>query len=200
MKTQNEILTPEESMQIITKSLSNFKKNFREKSDYVLLWGYVIAIGSLAHFSILKYLLVKEMYDKIELASYVVWAVFALTGFIIQFFMIARSRAERKAVSNLDRNYTILWYIAAITIFLIAFLSLKFGIYPAPFILAVVGMATLISGLLIRFRPLIIGGMIFFLFSIITAYVTNEYQLLLNALAIITGYIIPGYILRSAKE
>ena len=56
------------------------------------------------------------------------------------------------------------------------------------------------TGLVIKFRPLIIGGMSFFIFSIATTFVTNEYLALVVGAAIICGYLIPGYFLRAAKE
>ena len=62
------------------------------------------------------------------------------------------------------------------------------------------GIATTTSGLLIKFRPLIIGGMSFFIFSIATTFVSNEYIALIVGAAIICGYLIPGYLLKSAKE
>ena len=64
----------------------------------------------------------------------------------------------------------------------------------------IAGIATTTSGLLIKFRPLIIGGMTFFIFSIATTFVSNEYMALITGAAIICGYLIPGYFLKSAKE
>ena len=200
MEIKDKELSPEESMQIITQSLSNFKRNYREKSDYVLLWGYVIALASLTHFAVLRYLISNENYTHISLISYLIWGGFVLGGIILQFFKVARSKDRTLTVSQLDRHYRLLWYVAATAIFIIAFICLKFEIYPAPFILTIIGFTTMTSGLFIRFKPLIIGGIIFFAFSILMAFVVNEYQLLLNTIAIVAGYIIPGYMLRKAKE
>ena len=66
--------------------------------------------------------------------------------------------------------------------------------------LLIAGLATTTSGLLIKFKPLIIGGIAFFIFSIATTFVSNEYLSLITGAAIICGYLIPGYFLKSAKE
>jgi hypothetical protein len=66
--------------------------------------------------------------------------------------------------------------------------------------LLIAGIATTTSGLSIRFKPLVIGGISFFIFSIITTFVSNEYIALFVGVAIICGYLIPGYLLKSAKE
>jgi uncharacterized membrane protein YgaE (UPF0421/DUF939 family) len=66
--------------------------------------------------------------------------------------------------------------------------------------LLIAGIATTTSGLLIKYRPVIIGGMAFFIFSIAATFVSNEYISLIVCAAIICGYLIPGYFLKSAKE
>jgi hypothetical protein len=66
--------------------------------------------------------------------------------------------------------------------------------------LLIAGIATTTTGLLLKFRPVIIGGMAFFLFSIATTFVPNEYNALLTSAAIVCGYLIPGYFLKSAKD
>jgi hypothetical protein len=53
---------------------------------------------------------------------------------------------------------------------------------------------------MIKFKPVIIGGIVFFVFSIATSFVYNEYIALLTGAAILLGYVIPGYYLKSAKE
>ena len=62
------------------------------------------------------------------------------------------------------------------------------------------GIATTTTGLAIKFKPLIFGGMSFFIFSIASTFVTNEYLALVVCAAIICGYLIPGYFLKAAKE
>ena len=66
--------------------------------------------------------------------------------------------------------------------------------------LLIAGIATTTSGLLIKFKPLTLGGMAFFIFSIATAFVSNEYIALITGAAIVCGYLIPGYLLKSAEE
>lgn len=62
------------------------------------------------------------------------------------------------------------------------------------------GFATTTTGLFIKFKPIIIGGMAFFVFSIASTFVSNEYIALIVGVAIICGYLIPGYLLKATKE
>ncbi|MBS1625448.1 MAG: hypothetical protein JST83_15585, partial [Bacteroidetes bacterium] len=60
----------------------------------------------------------------------------------------------------------------------------------------ITGLVTFASGLMLRFRPMIAGGIVFFALTIACLWVQPVDQLLLEALGVLLGYIIPGIILR----
>ena len=63
--------------------------------------------------------------------------------------------------------------------------------------LALYGMPTFLSGITLRFRPLIYGGIACWLLSIIACFINYEFHLLVLALAVVIAWVIPGYILRA---
>jgi hypothetical protein len=103
-------------------------------------------------------------------------------------------------VTHLDRYITFVWITAGLLMGLMAFLSLKLDSYPTPFILGVTAMATAVSGLMLRFRPLVIGAVIFLAAAVISSFMRGTDQLLVFAVAMALGYLIPGYIIRSLKN
>jgi hypothetical protein len=199
MEETSKILSPEDSLKLIEKFISNYHKNYRSDSYYFLLWGWVIALASVSHFVILRVLLKLEKYDLINLLSAANWGLFIILGYIILFTHIRRRSINNIIRSHLDKFITTLWQTTGWALLLIVLISLKLGEYPTPFVLSIVGLATFINGRIIQFNPLKWGGIIFFVFAILSAFVINEYQLLVNAVAIILGYIIPGYMLRNSK-
>jgi len=56
-------------------------------------------------------------------------------------------------------------------------------------------MPTFISGVIIRFRPLIIGGITFWILALL-AHFSAAFAPLAVPVAMLTGYLIPGYMLR----
>jgi hypothetical protein len=66
-----------------------------------------------------------------------------------------------------------------------------------PGFLALYGMPTVLSGVILRFRPLIIGGVCCWALSVGASFISFEYQLLFLGAAVIAAWIIPGYLLRS---
>ena len=193
-------LTPEESFDLINKHISNFKMNYKESSKIFLLWGWILTLASFSNFIILKILHSKEAYKLMGLFSFGNWVVFALIGFIILFFMDRKMNKDKKVYSYLESYIKNLWIVTGASFFVATLLCIKLDIIPPPIMLLIAGIATTTSGLLIKFRPLTLGGMAFFIFSFATAFVSNEYIALLTGVAIICGYLIPGYCLKSAEE
>ncbi|MCK5462749.1 MAG: hypothetical protein KAI95_07020 [Bacteroidales bacterium] len=193
-------LTPEESLRIIQKSISNSRKNMREGSFYYLLWGWALILASLANYFLIRYLIGQERYDDIMLMSLLAWGVFIIVAMIIQFVYQSRVSKRERVVTHLDRYITIVWITAGLLMGLMAFLSLKIDSYPTPFILGVTAMATAVSGLMLRFRPLVIGAVIFLAAAVISSFMRGTDQLLVFAVAMALGYLIPGYIIRSLKN
>lgn len=193
-------LTPEESFAIINKAISNFKMNYKENGKSFLLWGWMLTLASFSHFVILKILHSKEAFELEGLFSLGIWVVFGLVAFIIQLFMDRKMNREKKVYSYLDIYLKKIGYITAVSFSVAIFICIKQGILPPPIMLLVGGIITSIAGVLLKFKPLIIGGMAFFLFSIASTFVSNEYITLIAGAAIICGYLIPGYFLKSAKE
>jgi len=201
------VLTPEESFSIINKAISNFKMNYKERAKIFLLWGWVLTLASFSNFIIIRILNINEEYELVAgkwefegLLSLGNWVLFILAGFIIQFFILRKIDKNKKVYSYLDTYLTKLWQVTAISCFVATLLCMKIGIAPPSIMLLIAGIATTTSGLLIKFRPVVIGGMAFFILSIVTTFVSNEYIALIVGAAIICGYLIPGYLLKSAKE
>ena len=200
-------LTPEESFALINKAISNFKMNYKESGKIFLLWGWILTFASFSSFILLSLLNRMEAHELRAgnwefkgLFSIGIWVVFGLIGFIFMFFMNRKSNKVKKVYSHLDGYFKSLWTVTASSFFIATILCIKLQIDPPPIMLLIAGIGTTTSGLLIKFKPVIIGGMAFFVFSIASTFVSNEYIALIVAGAIMCGYLIPGYFLKSAKE
>jgi hypothetical protein len=200
-------LTPEESFEIINKAISNFKMNYKENALVFLLWGWILTLASISNFIILKIVSSWEAHELIagkwELKGLYIlgnWVVFCLIGFIILYFMVRKINKVKKVYSHIDKFIEYLWWSTAASFVIATIICFRLRIEPPVLMLLIAGIATTTTGLVIKFKPLIIGGMSFFIFDIAATFVTNEYLALLVGAAIICGYLIPGYFLKAAKE
>jgi hypothetical protein len=111
------------------------------------------------------------MYKQIFIASTIAWGIFVAVGFIIVFIYISKTGKKYAIITHLDRIITTLWLTAGVVFVLIILFCYRYESYPTPYILAITGMTTFISGMMIRYTPLIGGGILFAVVSVISIFV-----------------------------
>ena len=185
---------PKQSLLLIESMINRAKDKFAEDGSMYLLWGWVVFICSLTQFVLLHFF--KYPYH------YVVW--FASWIIVIYQVVYIRKKIKRRRV----RTYTgyilgYVWLTFVIVIFLLAFLIGRltegdYYIHISPILLTIYGIPIFLSGIILRFRPLVIGGIGCWVLSIVAMLIENyDYQFLLIPLAMVIAWIIPGYLLRA---
>lgn len=189
---QEEKFSPEQSLQVIHSMIEKARNQFSENGHLYLLWGWVVLFCSLAQFVLLKFI----HYER----HYLVWMACWL-AVIYQVFYLRNQRRKQKVRTYADRLVGFVWITFFILLMLIGFLIMSTGNEEngkliGPSFLALYGMPTFLSGILLRFPPLVLGGIACWLLSVLAWFIGYDYQLLLLSSAMIVAWIIPGYILR----
>jgi hypothetical protein len=128
-----------------------------------------------------------------------VWYLVIPGAFISLGYGFARGRKAR-VHTYADKVWMWTWVafmIAMIVLFVIHSKSLG---SISPYILMLAGFPTFVSGIIIRFRPLIIGGICFWVLAILVYLAPPSLGQLGIPLAMITGYLIPGYMLKNKAD
>lgn len=194
MEKGNPELDPRQSLELIESMINRAKDRFAEDGFLYLLWGWVVLVCSLSQFILLHFF--KSPYH------YLVWMA-CWVVLIYQFYYIGRKRKRIKVRTYTDYIIKFVWITFAIVIFIIGFLigRLTTGEYYShinPIVIALYGMPVFLSGIILRFQPLIIGGIACWILSIITTFIGNyDYQFLMIPVAMLVAWIIPGYLLRA---
>ena len=192
----NENFSPEQSLQVIQSMIEKAKNQFSENGHLYLLWGWVIFIASAGQFILLKIV----HYPNHSIVWFLPW--FAV---IYQFIYLAKKKKQKKVTTYTDFIIGFVWITFFILMVLFAFilgreLGSSFHKLVCPVALALYGMPTLLSGIILRFRPLITGAIGCWLLSIGSLYIQYDYQLLFLSAAMVIAWIIPGYILRNKYQ
>jgi len=190
MKTDDESLTTQQSLDIITEMINNAKGNVKENSIYFLLWGTVIAIANIGMFT-----LIRVDYPH----PYIVWFL-ALPAWIVTIITGYRQGKKAKITSHLDKISAWSWFTFGIVIFTLVIFGRTINWQLNPVIMLISTIPTIVSGIVIKFRPLIIGGVCFWAFGILCFLVPYPWHFLVGAVAVVVGYLIPGFMLRNKKE
>jgi hypothetical protein len=200
METNEKTLTPAESLEIISKTILNSRRNLREGSFYYLLWGWIAVLASLSNYLLIWYSLKKEIYSALYIKCMINWGVFVAAGIAIQMIYYVRSARKELVQTYLDRFLMVLWSAAGVVMIIMTFFCYVKSQYPTPHILAIAAMATFVSGMAVKFRPLVAGGILFALASLPCIFIGGLEQLLVFAGVMILGYLVPGYMLKNVKQ
>lgn len=183
-------LDPQKSMQIIEEMILQTRTNFKENGSLYLIWGYAIALIALLHAAV-------QWFTDFPY-HFMVWWLAIIPG-VIYSIMIRKRSSQQQVSSYIVNTMKWLWFsVFAFLIFSLVLGAVAFNyriVYP--FIIMIIGFGSLVSGGILSYRPLIIGGLIGFSIGVISAFFTNEIQLLLLAAAITSAYTIPGHMLKA---
>jgi Flp pilus assembly protein TadB len=125
-----------------------------------------------------------------------------MTTFVAVIYMLIYLRKEgrRRVVRTYTDDLVSYVWITFVVLMLLGSLIMgripEFYLYNYPFVLLFYGVPTFLSGIILRFRPLIYGGIICWVLAVLSTFINFHYHSLLVSAAVISAWIIPGYILK----
>lgn len=186
---QQENFSPKDSLQLIDCMINQAKNRFSENGFLYLLWGWLILFCSVGHFVLIKL----KWFAHPE----IIWAS-CWVAVIFQIIYLAKTTKKETVKTYSDEIIKYIWISFGICMFLLFFIVGKGNgwnnIYPL--FLMLYGVPTFLSGVVMQFKTLKIGGIICWALALCSAFIPSIYGLLLLAIAVAAAWIIPGYLLR----
>ena len=185
-------LTPEESLLLITKTIEETKDRFKENGHIFVFWGtlMLIVIGSQFILSIL------------ELYKYTMYPVYLYPlGGVYMIYIWVKERKKnmpKTIIGNILGN--IGWIIGMNLMIMGFFFSNQLGEAMGPIFIILLALMIIVSGLAIRFKPLIIGGALMNLIGLASFFLDRDFHGFSMMLAAVVGLIIPGILLNNARR
>ena len=189
MNTEN--MSPEESLHVINSMIGKAKKRYQAMNAFFLIWGTVIFLAGLSFYGLAVYTDVKH--------PYLAWFVFSGIGGVMS-FIVGKRLSKKQAPSYIDKFINVIWLSFGGALFIVIFLNIYNRYPPDIDIMIITGIATLCTGYIINFAPLIIGGILFWCFAIATSMFFLEYAPVMTSIAVLFGYIIPGLMLKQKEK
>jgi hypothetical protein len=208
-----------ESLDLVNVMINSARNNLQQGTGNIfLLWGYVIAALALANLILLLILP-----HQIHYYSFYVWFA-APVGFIFYFTQLRKIKEMQMVRTYVDKILTYVWigFTISVVMVVVSMLLANFhgfreaaGIFGPltwihwsfmiPIMLILYGFALFVSGMAYQFRPLVIGAVIcwFCTLIIFLLYQLNyfmEIQLTGLIISIISGYIVPGHLLKIKEK
>lgn len=210
-------LTEKESLDLIATMINKAKNYCHDTGISAMMWGSLIALCSLVKLS------------EIQFGYRLPFDIYLLTivAVIPQILINRKEKKERLVKSYDDVFMDNLWLAFGICTFLLIFIvnsvfavwqpvAKEYGTlsgHPSPFqfyefisplFLILYGLPTFVTGITMKFKPMLWGGIFCWICCIITIYTTIKIDLILTALSAVFAWLIPGIIMerdyRKAKR
>jgi len=191
MDGNEKTLKPEESLQIIEKMINRTKCSLHENSFYFLLWGWIVLFGIIGH------TILAHFTDFTK--PYLVWLII-IPGIIANTIYGIRQGKKSGISSHIDLISFMIWIAFLVSYAIVLIFMSKFNYQVVPIIFLLAGNATFLSGIIIKFKPLIWGGIAFWLGVIALFLLPENLIIFVPPLVIILGYLVPGYLLKSQNN
>ena len=190
MKPESGNLTASESLDLISAMIQEAKGNVRRNSFFFLFWGWVVITANVSMYVL-------------GLAGYaypsVAWAI-TIPAWVITIYKMSRIKGKARSASHFDRITGWLWISFGITVFIIAFFGSRINFQINPLVLLITAIPTVVSGIILKFRPLVVGALVFWISGITCLLLPLSLQPLVSAVGTACGYLIPGYMLKNRKD
>lgn len=185
---EEKALNEKESLELISQMIRNTQNRIEVGAGRpFLVWGYVTVFISLA-----VWYMVFTTHNPVW---YKLWFALPLLGVLLTFLLCRNPVPGVK--TYIDRVINYVWCVCGIAGFFISFVSMFIAHFPVLFIVVLLmGIGTTLTGLIIRFKPLAIAGIVGILLqTVMCIFVAGINQILVFASIFVIMMIIPGHIL-----
>ena len=200
-------LTHEESLKLINQMIGKAKNSIHDNGLSPILWGTVISICSLVTFLEIKSVV------KLPFSIWILTAVAIVPQIILS---VKESKNPVKSYDDVAMSY--IWTVFGIGIAVFVFITynifqgiapaqaelrnlnasvnFKFSEYTSSLYLLWYGWPGMVTGGIKKFKAMLWGGILCWVFAIIALYTTTDVDMLLVCAGAVAAWLIPGIILR----
>jgi len=193
MDNNEKNLTALKSIEVIERMIDNTKATYGSaRSFYYLFWGWLILAAIVIQYALLKSTMAEY--------NFLPWPVLMPLGMVVSLAYAYKDRKKEKNETYLSNFFGVFFSTGSLLFIFGVFFCVSNGISPNPWVMLISGFYGIVAGRLLKFGAFIFGGILFIALSVVANYTGPETQLLLLAIGIIIGYLVPGYMLKSKSK
>jgi hypothetical protein len=187
--TNENEMSPAQSLAVINAMINTAKQRLADDGFYFILWGWLVFTASLWNYI--------GILMQSELGGWG-WMILLPMGGLVSLVYGWRQNKKEKVRTYIDTYLAYCWTAFAIVLAAtLIFMGMNGFRSTYFFLMLLYGMATMISGGLLNFKPLVIGSVFSFVFAVCAMFVQEKELLLCIAGALLCSYIVPGHLLKS---
>jgi len=187
-------MNKEEQIKIINETIAKTKFTLKPLGYNFIFWGFLIISMSLFHYFF------PEIVQFNVYSAVIYWVLIPLLGMIYTTYYNIKTGKTIGYETILGRVIKIIWGVFGGSWIALVTISLIYNYNPSQDILFLLGLTLTMSGLIIKFNKITLGGILLILFVVYTYFVPDLNFLLVNVVGITFGMLLPGFALYFYKE
>lgn len=177
----------QESLKVIDRMIAEARyRPSRAEGTITMLWGYLIMLGALGHWAL-------DVLARWEYAP-LAWLIL-IPGIIGTIATRMKFRTEKRVRTYVHDLTAQVWLAFSVSFVILYLFMQPTAIHFLPVVLLLYGICMWLQGALIRFKPYKYGAICCWAGGAVAFLLTVQDQLLVLALSVILGYILPGHVL-----
>ncbi len=189
----NKQFSEQEALKLIEQTILKTRQKFKDDGFALIMWGWIVIIGN-----IFSYVAITQEIQYLHLY----WAIICPIGGIFSGINGAKKTKKAGTYSYTNNVMKYIWMGSGIGAIILWFAAAYFGwqyINAAMFVSFAV--PVFITGGIMKFKPAIFGGLVLFLFGIVSFFIADySWVYLIAAIGWAIGYLIPGYLLKKGNS
>lgn len=196
---ESNIIDENQSLTVIKEMIAVSRIKLRQDGILFIVWGWVLFYVSFSGFITRSIVLTYQMNRIISRLGIILGAAAAL--FTIYYLIRQRKKVQTYIGVSLRYVWTSL-FLSTVLVNLIqmnVLHSINFELQH-PLFMVLMAFAVTVTGGILRHRLIIIGGAVFGALALTASYLGLKEQLLLEAVAWVVAFIVPGHILFAKRK
>jgi hypothetical protein len=184
-----------DQIEAIASAINNTRENLKPLSINFIFWGCLVIVMSLFNYAF------PSLIASTQYGDVLFWTVLPLIGMILTIYYNIKYRNKTGYETYLNRVIKIIWGVFNLSwIYIIALSFTIKSFHPVPPILFLLGMMLIITGLIIKFKPITLGGIFLTIFTFYLNFNPGINLLLVNIIGVSLGMLVPGLSLFYSKS
>lgn len=185
-------MNEKQALLLIEEMINKAKTEIKDNGFYFMFWGWLVFVAAIINYCLLEF-------TNFEFHS-IPWVILMPVGGIVTYLVSLREKKKGVQVKTyVDDLMKYMVRAFSISLFVVCFTMPMGDQWRAfyPTIMIVYSIWLYVSGGMLKFKPLMWGGLLNWAMAAVGyIFPSTSLHLLLIAVAVLGGYIVPGYLLK----
>ncbi len=188
-----------QSIQVIKEMIQVSQKSFKNDGILFLLWGWLMFISYVTNYIMYNVVITRQM----ERISQNLRFAITIIAIVYTLYYVFKKSTKVKTYIGISLKYV--WVSLSVSLVLASMIihnvlqQINFELLH-PIFMMFIAFATVVTGGILRYKLVIIGGIVFGALAYTCSYFSLEIQMLFEAAAWLVAFIVPGHLLYAKRK